>query len=166
MEIVVPAPPAEAFSWVVEPGLLREWMPQLEELRPRGFLHHAPLVRHGALQLALDVRVHRVVVPQLLELDVTWRGTVARLHLEVEEHEDGSTVTWRTGLELPPSLRLAGPGVARELGRIMRRNLELLALRLGESRDDASPHDEQAADPSPADDASELVVDTGTPPLV
>ncbi|MDO9410912.1 SRPBCC family protein [Patulibacter sp.] len=132
LEIVVPAPPEEAFPWVVEPGLLREWLPQLDELRPRGFLHHRPVVRHAGLRLALDVGVTRVVVPELVELDVGWRGAVGRSVLEVEPHEDGSTVTWRVGLTLPATLRLAGPGVARELRRIMRRDLELLAERLGE----------------------------------
>ena len=138
LEIVVPAPPEEAFPWVVEPGLLREWLPQLEELRPRGFLHHRPVVRHAGLRLALDVRVARVQVPEVVELDVGWRGAVGRSVIEVEPHEDGATVTWRVGLALPPTLRLAGPGVARELRRLMRRDLELLAERLGR------PHDEAA----------------------
>ncbi len=140
LEIVVPVPPAEAFPWVVEPGLIREWLPQLEELRPRGFLHHRPVVRHAGLRLALDVRVARVEVPELLELDVTWRGAVGRSILEVEPHEDGATVTWRVGLALPAALRLAGPGVARELRRIVRRDLELLAERLGEPRPHPDEH--------------------------
>jgi uncharacterized protein YndB with AHSA1/START domain len=146
LEIVVPAPPAEAFPWVVEPGLLREWLPQLEELRPRGFLHHRPVVRHGGLRLGLDVRVARVVVPEILELDVVWRGVVGRTSLEVEPHEDGSIVTWRVGLTLPSTLRLAGPAISRELGRLMRRDLELLAERLGEPHPDEP--EESAADES------------------
>ncbi|WP_026912438.1 SRPBCC family protein [Patulibacter minatonensis] len=146
LEIVVPAPPAEAFAWVVEPGLLKEWLPQLEELRPRGFLHHRPVVRHGGLRLGLDVRVSRVVVPEVLELDVAWRGVAGRTTLEVDPHDDGATVTWRVGLTLPPTLRLAGPGVARELRRIMRRDLELLAERLGEPHPDVDEHEDGEVD--------------------
>lgn len=146
LEIVVPAPPAEAFPWVVEPGLLKEWMPQLEELRPRGFLHHRPVMRHGGVRLALDVRVARVVVPEVIELDVRWRGAVGRSTIEVEPHDEGATVTWRIGLTLPPSLRLAGPGVARELRRLMRRDLELLAERLGEPHPDVDEHADGEAD--------------------
>jgi uncharacterized protein YndB with AHSA1/START domain len=151
LEIVVPAPPEEAFPWVVEPGLLREWLPQLEELRPRGFLHHRPIVRHGGVPLTLDIRVARVVVPELVELDVAWRGAIGHSTLEVEPHDDGATVTWRVGLTLPPALRIAGPGVARELRRIMRRNLELLAERLGEPHPEIEVH---PGDDASADDAA------------
>lgn len=147
LEIVVPAPPEEAFPWVVEPGLLKEWLPQLQELRPRGFLHHRPVMRHGGLRLGLDVRVARVVVPEVIELDVLWRGVVGRSVLEVAPHDDGSTVTWRVGLTLPPSLRLAGPGIGRELRRVVRRDLELLAERLGEPHPDVEEHaDAELAD--------------------
>ena len=161
LEIAVPAPPAATFPWVVEPGLLREWLPELEELRPRGFLHHRPVLRHGALRLGLDVHVARVVVPELLELDVTWRGVVGRTSLEVEPRDDGSTVTWRVGLALPPALRLAGPGIARELRRVMRRDLELLAERLGEDHPEVDEH--ESAD---ADDGRPPGEADGAPPVV
>lgn len=146
LEIAVPAPPAAAFPWVVEPGLLREWLPELAELRPRGFLHHRPVLRHGALHLGLEVHVARVVVPELLELDVVWRGVVGRTRLEVEPREHGATVTWRVGLALPTALRLAGPGIARELRRVMRRDLELLARRLGEDHPDVDEHEDGETD--------------------
>lgn len=162
LEIAVPATPAAAFPWVVEPGLLREWLPELEELRPRGFLHHRPVLRHGALRLGLDVHVDRVVVPELLALDVTWRGVVGRTCLEVEPRDDGSTVTWRVGVALPPALRLAGPGIARELRRVMRRNLELLAERLGEDHPAVDEHQDGGPDDGrgPEDeDATAIVLD-------
>lgn len=165
LEIVVPAPPAEAFPWVVEPGLLMEWLPQLEELRPRGFLHHRPVLRHGGLRLALDVRVARVVVPEVLELDVTWRAVAGRTSLEVAPHADGATVTWRVGLALPPALRLAGPGVARELRRVIRRDLELLAERLGEPHPDVDVREDGEADDDPvADELPDAGSATAPPP--
>lgn len=166
LEIVVPAPPPEAFPWVVEPGLLKEWMPQLEELRPRGFLHHRPVLRHGGLRLALDVRVARVVVPEVIELDVGWRGVEGRSALEVEAHADGATVTWRVGLALPPALRLAGPGIARELRRVMRRDLELLAERLGEPHPDVAEHADGETDDDPvADELPDAGLATSPPPV-
>ncbi|WP_320669968.1 SRPBCC family protein [Patulibacter defluvii] len=123
----LPLPPAVAFPLTVEPGTIDRWLVQVREVRPRGFLHFRPRVRHGGIALVLDVRVRRAIVPELLEVEVDWRAVTARVVLELEATGDGgSRATMRIGLDLPLSLRIARRGIAAELSRMMAADLRRL----------------------------------------
>jgi hypothetical protein len=169
--IHLPLPPGEAFPLAVEPGTASDWLVQLQEVRPRGFLRFRPRVRHGGVSLDLEVEVVRVTVPEELEAAVRWREVDARLHLLLVPTEDeGTLLTLRVGVALSGVLRGARPLILAEIARLLTwdlRRLRRLALaaetgataETGDapaSGDEEAPAHEEAADagsgPSGRDD--------------
>lgn len=134
--IRLPLPPGDAFPLAVEPGTMSDWLVQLQEVRPRGFLHFRPRVRHGGVRLDLDVEVLRVAVPEEVEAAVRWREIDGRLHLLLVATEDGGTLlTLRVGLVLTGVLRGARPLILAEIARLLTWDLRRLRrLAVAEAR--------------------------------
>jgi len=124
--IELPLPPEQAFPLAVEPGTLADWLVQVREIRPRGFLAFRPRVRHGGLRLDLDVEVLRVDVPHEVEASARWRTVEALLHVRMDDHRDGTRMTFRIGLDLPPAMRAGRGVVTAELGRLLAADLRRL----------------------------------------
>lgn len=162
--IHLPLPPGDAFPLAVEPGTASDWLVQLQEIRPRGFLRFRPRVRHAGVSLDLEVEVVRVTVPDEVEAAVRWREIDGRLHLLLVPAEDGGTLlTLRVGVALAGVLRGARPLILAEIARVLTwdlRRLRRLALAaetgatagtgdLPESGDAETPAHEEAAEAGP-----------------
>ncbi|MGE4427754.1 MAG: hypothetical protein AB7G37_14990 [Solirubrobacteraceae bacterium] len=117
--IALPLSSADAYPLAIEPGTIDRWLVQVRQVRPRGFLHLRPRLRHGGMSIDLDAYVVRAVVPTLAEIEFHWRNVRGRFVLELEDTDDGCHATLRIGLDLPPALRLARHGIGMELSRMM-----------------------------------------------
>lgn len=160
--IELPLPPAAAFPLTVEPGTIDGWLVQVREVRPRGFLHFRPRVRHGGVSLVLDVHVLRAIVPDLVEVAVGWRAVTGRVLLELAATDDGgSLVTMRIGLDLPLSLRIAQRGIATELSRMMAVDLRRLRRLAREAAGERAAVEEELQDEAAGDDPAEEWDDDG-----
>ncbi|MCK9248905.1 MAG: hypothetical protein M0P31_08005 [Solirubrobacteraceae bacterium] len=155
--VALPLRSADAYPLAVEPGTIHRWFVQVREVRPRGFLHLRPRLRHGAVSLDVDAHVVRAVVPSLAEVEFAWRNVRGRLVLELEDADEGCEATLRIGLDLPPALRLARHGIALELSRMMLFDLRRLRRLARAEAAGATVPDDLAAedgegDEGPADD--------------